>query len=304
MPQDQNGATSGGAAVAEPVTGQAAPVSSGSSNQNGQAATQAQSAPAEDTFSSIDPKTLPPELQAVYKNLYSDYQKKTTSIAEEKKANAERLKKADEYDKLANNQQFKDYWSALSRGEKAEFKREKAEAEKRIGEKITEEEFAKAFESKDGFLSLMEKVANEARTKDQKEIENLKEKVGLSEAKDIIDGIATETGKDGQLVRPDFYAQNEDGLITGFLQLNPSKNPQEYASRVREAYDFVKNVTSKYYEKGRQEALKVIEQRAGQSTQAPTVTPKNAYSGPDPKKVDVSEAIAMARKGQRVPHNF
>lgn len=39
-----------------------------------------------DTFTKIDPSTLPPELQPVYKSMQGDYTRKTQAVAEEKKA--------------------------------------------------------------------------------------------------------------------------------------------------------------------------------------------------------------------------
>jgi hypothetical protein len=88
------------AAVAEPQTsGQSAPVVSETPSQSGQATTQVQSAPAEESFSNIDPKTLPPELQAVYKNLQADYTKKSQS-------NADVRKKAEQFDQISKDQRF------------------------------------------------------------------------------------------------------------------------------------------------------------------------------------------------------
>jgi hypothetical protein len=167
MAQDQTGGNSA-VAVAEPTgqaapSGQAAPVSSGTSDQNGQAATQAQSAPAEESFTSVDPKTLSPELQAVYKNLQADYTKKTMSVADVRK-------KADAYDQVSKDQRFVDYWNGLNRAQKAEVKEQKAEVEKRLGEKITDEEFTKGFTDKDAFLSLQERVIKEVMGKTQKRL--------------------------------------------------------------------------------------------------------------------------------------
>src|SRR4051812_17293053 len=45
-----------------------------------------QGATNEDTFSSIDPNSLPPELLPIYKSLQGDYTRKTQGLAEERKA--------------------------------------------------------------------------------------------------------------------------------------------------------------------------------------------------------------------------
>lgn len=304
MPPEAPAVESTPAASAPASNGNGAPVQAGTPEpSNGQAAPQAQGATAEENFTHIDPKTLSPELQAVHKSLLGDYTKKTQAIAAREKELADASKKAAEYDKLTSSVQFKETWAEMSRREKAEFKEQKAEAEKSLGEKITDEEFAKSFESKDGFLALMKKIADESRSKDQKEIQELKQKVGTSEAANIIDSVALEVGKDGQPVRPDFYALDEDGAITGYLRLNATNNPKEFQSKVTEAYNWAKGFTQKHYERGKADALKIIQAKAQNSSEPPTITSRNAYAGPDPKKIDAAEAVALARKGIRVPQN-
>lgn len=293
------------APAATPPVSAPAPASSGTAgNKGSEAQTQAGAAPSQDTFFSGDPSSLPQEVRTHYDNMLKDYKQKTQAIAEKEKGFAEASKKAAEYDKLTSNQQFKETWAEMSRREKAEFKEQKAEAEKSLGEKITDEEFAKSFESKDGFLALMKKIADDARSKDQKEIQELKQKVGNSEAANIIDSVALEVGKDGQPVRPDFYALDEDSLITGYLRLNASNNPQEFQSKVTEAYSWAKAVSQKYFEKGKAEGLKIIQAKAQNSSQPPTVNSKEVYAGPDPKTLDAAQAVAMARQGKRVPQNY
>lgn len=287
--------------VAEPVTGQTAPAANeASTSQNGQAATQAQSAPAEEQFTTVDPSTLPPELQAVYKNLQADYTKKTMSVADIRK-------KADAYETLTKDQKFVDYWKGMNQTQKADFKEQKAEAEKTLGQKISDERFQKAFETKDGFLELIAEVAQEMGGKSQKKIEQLEQKLSLKDAQDAVDSFATEMGKDGKPVRPDFYNLDEDSLITGFLQLNmdPSKgiSGAEYNQKLNEAYSWAKNVSQKYYEKGRVEALQTIQRKVAASSEPPTGAAKGAYSGPDPKKITPAEAYQMAKKGIRVPRD-
>lgn len=267
--------------------------------QSGQA-TAGQSAPAADQFSNIDPETLPPELQAVYKNLQADYTKKTQSIAE-------RTKKADSYDQISKDPRFVEYWNGLNRQQKAEFKEQKAEAEKKIGEVISNEEFQSAFQDKDAWLEMIAKVAREANAKDRKEIESLKQYKTVTEASNIVESFATEAGPDGKALRPDFYALDEDGLINGFLRVNsPEKgySAEEYPSKLNEAYNWAKSLSQKYYEKGRSEALARIQQKVATSTNAPTQAVKGAYTGPDPKKLSVREAMELAKKGQRVPQVY
>lgn len=292
---------SGGTAVAEPASapaGQTAPVSTETQSQNGSAASQAQSAPVEEQFSSIDPNTLPPELQAIYKNLQKDYTQKTMSIADVRK-------KAEAYDAVSKDQRFIDYWKGLNQTQKADFKDQKAEVEKRLGEKITDEEFNKAFTDKDAYLSLHEKMIRDVLDKSQKKIEKLEQQLSIKDAQDVVESFATEVGKDGNPVRPDFYSLDEDQLISGFLNVNPPENTsqQAYVSRLNEAYGWAKTLSQKYYEKGKAEALQIIQKKAAGSTEPPTQAAKGAYTGPDPKKMSVKDAMDLAKKGIRVPRD-
>lgn len=288
-------------AVAEPAaSGQSAPAITGTlEGQSGQAATQAQSAPAEENFSSIDPKTLPPELQALHKQLQSDYTKKAQAIAEVRK-------KAEGYDKIVARPDFKDYWNGMNRGQKAEFKEQKAEAEKTLGQKISDEDFKKAFDTKEGFLDLIAKVAETKGERSSKEIEELKQYKQITEASSFVEAFATEIDKaTGKPVRPDFYSLDEDSLISGYLNINPPQDTsrESYAQKLNEAYGWAKQVSQKYYEKGKAEALQIIAKKAANSSEPPTNAAKGAYSGPDPKNMTVREAMDLAKKGIRVPRN-
>lgn len=289
-----------GTAVAEPVStnGQTAPVSTGTPGQNGQATIQVQSAPAEESFSSIDPKTLSPEMQAVYKNMQADYTKKTMSVADMRK-------KADAFDKVSSRSDFKDWWSGASKEQKADFKEQKAEVEKKLGEKISDEDFTKAFNSKDDFLSFLERVVQDRSEKSQKKIEKLEQQLSVKDAADTVESFATEVGKDGKPVRPDFYSLDEDQLISGFLSVNPpdDNSQKAYTQKLNEAYGWAKQVSQKYYEKGKAEALQIIQKKAAASTEPPTQAAKGAYTGPDPKKITPAEAFQLAKKGIRVPRD-
>ncbi len=290
----------GAVATAEPVTGQSvqAPVSTPS--QNGQASGQEQSAPAEDTFSSIDPNTLPPELKAIYKNLQSDYTKKLQPVAELRK-------KAEAYDKASSDPRFVAYWKGLSQSQKSNFQEQKAEAEKTLGQKIPDERFQKAFETKDGFLELLAEVAKEVSSKDSKKIEELEQYKAVNETNSLVAQFSTEVGKDGKPLRPDFDSLEEDKLISGYLQLTADNaNPlskEEYVQKLHEAYAWAQALSQKYTEKGRQEALTRIQQKVASSSEPPTQAAKGAYTGPDPKKITPSEAFQLAKKGIRVPRD-
>src|SRR5260221_12042273 len=106
------------------------------------------------------------------KQLQADYTKKTMSIADVRK-------KAEAYDAVSKDQRFVDYWRGLNQTQKADFKEQKAEIEKSLGEKITDVEFNAAFENKDGFLNLLAKVAGMQGEKSQKKIEKLEQQLSV-----------------------------------------------------------------------------------------------------------------------------
>lgn len=289
-----------GVAVAEPAVGQSADAASGTpQGQSGQANPSEQSASTEENFSSVDPKTLPPELQAVHKSMQADYTKKTQAIAELRK-------KAESFDKLQQDEHVSAYLKGLSRGEKASFQEQKQEAEKKLGEKISDSDFVKAFQSKDDFLNFMQSIIQDGNAKSQKQIESLSQQLMLKDTREFVDSFATELGKDGKPLRPDFNALDEDQLISGFLMINQPKahSKEAYAERLNEAYGWAKGISQKYYEKGKSEALQIIQQKAASSTHPPTQAAKGAYTGPDPKKLTASEAFQMAKRGERIPQVY
>lgn len=255
-------------------------------------------APSQDTFLSGDPSTLPPEIRGHYDNMLKDYKKKTEAIAELRK-------KAETFDRLNQDPRVAGYLQGLSSQQKADFQTQKAEAEVNLGQTISDEEFLAAFQSKETFLKFLEKTATHLNAKSQKEINELKAERQVAKAGDIVQSFATEAGPDGKPLRPDFWAlDQEDGLITGYLNVNPPNSEADYSVKLNEAYTWAKSMTQKYYEKGKAEALTVIQKKAGNSTEMPTNSAKNAYTGTDPKKLDAAEAVALAKKGIRIPQNY
>lgn len=285
--------------AATPATQEPAQDSTGT--VEGQASQATETAPSEESFFTGDPKTLPPELQQAYKNMLKDYKQKTQDIAETRK-------KAQAYDQLSADQRFRDYWSGLSRQEKADFKQEKAKAEEALGQRISDDEFAKAFESKDSFLNLLKRVVDDSRSQDQARIQELEQKLTVSEAADVVEAFATEMGPDGKTIRSDFYELNDPKyqLITGYLSVNPpdKQTPEAYRDRLNEAYSWAKSLTQDFYARGKNEALSIIQKKAAASSEMPTQAAKGAYTGPDPKKVSVREAMELAKKGIRIPQVY
>jgi hypothetical protein len=255
--------------------------------------TEAQGTPAEDTFSSIDPKTLPPELQGLHKQLQADYTRKTQNAAELRK-------KAEAYDKMLAEQSSQEESKPLSKADAAR----KEQLEEEIGFEISDDEFNKAFESKEGFLKFLQKSVVAFNADSQKKISQLEKTQQVNRAKEIIDEFAEETDPTtGQKIRGDFDEMDSHGFITYQLRLNPPKTEAEFQTRVAEAYTNAKRVYTDIYEKGRKDAMEAIKKKAASSMEMPTQSPQNAYTGGDPRKLSVGDAFALARKGIRVPKN-
>lgn len=274
--------------------------------QNGQAIHQDKSAPVEENFSSIDPNTLPPELQGIYKNLQRDYTKKLQATRDElKKFSPDVLEKAQRFEQISKDERFAAYWNGLNKQQQAAYTEQKAQAEKTLGELIPDDVFQKAWESKDGVLGLIKQIVQAETQGQTKKIQELEQKNQLNESATIVESFATELGEDGKPVRPDFYDLNTDEfpLISGFLEVNPPKQGETPQQSLDRAYKWAKNLTQQWYEKGKSEGLAVVQKKAAMSTQMPTHSAKNNYAGIDPKKIDVAEAVALARKGIRIPQD-
>jgi hypothetical protein len=70
---------------------------------------------------------------------------------------------------------------------------------------------------------------------------------------------------------------DEDQLISGFLSVNPpdGNSQKAYTQKLNEAYGWAKAVSQKYYEKGKSEALQIIQKKAAASTEPPTQAAKS-----------------------------
>ncbi len=247
--------------------------------QSGQATdVQAQGAPAEESFTDVDPKTLPPELQAVYRKMQAGFTKKMQGASEAQK-------KAAEYDQLMGDQRFTNYWKALA----AEGQNQTKEPEPLI----TEQEYAEALSSPQGMEKLMQKVVQQA-------VQPLQDKVRVAEASEVLQEFAAAGHED-------LYELQEDQLISIQLELDPPRNRDDYRAKVEQAYTRAKELTQKYFQKGYQKAtaekMGVIQDKVNASSTPPTLNPGKTYEGPDPKTLSAGDAFRLAKKGVRVPQS-
>lgn len=238
-----------------------------------------ESAEPNDTFTSIDVKTLTPELKSKYDAMLTDYKKKTTEVAQIRKDAESRYKEVQD---VIQNPDFQKAYQTLTSPQKAEVREE-------IG--ITEDDFNRAFENKDNFAGFIQKVARASSSQSQQEMTNLKASLAV---------------KDFKTTHPEFEKFNKHGFITYQLKTDPraqGNDERQWAQALTDAYVNAERVHNELVEEGKRQGLERIQQKVQASTEPPTGSVPQVYPGGDPKKLTTSEAIALARRGIRVPMN-
>lgn len=237
-------------APAEPVNGTVTTNSSEAPDVAGQAA------PADETFTNVDPNSLPSKERAAYDNMLRDYKKKTAEIADLKR-------RADAYDRWQHEQA--------------------------AAQRITDEDYSRAFESKDGMQQFLQKAAEPV----VEELRQTKAELAATKADLFLKSFKSQ--------HADYDDLDSDGLITGYVQLNPPKGEGEWDSVMKSAYSYAKKLRSKWEESGYKRGIQRVEQKAAQSTELPASSPGQVYSGGDPTKLTAKEAVELAMQGIRVP---
>lgn len=256
----------------------------------------AQAAPGTESFTSVDPSKLPPELKSAYDNMLRDYKNKTTSIAEQRKSFESSAKKAELFDQISSDPAFVDYWNGLNSKQKAQAV---SDVSQNSNLKISPEEFAKAFESPENFLSLVDKVAERKMAGLQRKVQETESELIVTKASDFLKDFKS---------RPeykDFDKYDKNGFITYQIQVNPPEraDPRLWENALKRAYQNAERVYGEIYEDGRKTALARIQEKADLSTESPSNASAQIYPGGDPKKLTARDAVALAKKGIRVPRN-
>jgi hypothetical protein len=238
-----------------------------------------QTAPAEDTFTSVDVKSLTPELKSKYDAMLTDYKKKTTEAAEIRKSSEAKLKQVEDY---IQNPEFQRVYQSLNSAQKAEVRQDTG---------ITEEEFNRAFENKENFAGFVQKVAKISSAQSQQEVTDLKASLMV---------------KDFRQTHPDFEKLNKYQFITKQLQTDPrahGNDANQWNQALNDAYSNAQRVYNEIVEEGKRQGMERIQQKVAQSTEPPTNTPSSVNPFGDPKNWTTAQAIAAARQGYRVPAN-
>lgn len=225
------------------VSKETTPVS-GEAGSNGEAATK------DDSFTQLDPNSLPPELKSKYDSMLSDYKKKTAEIAEQRRQYESYTDKVKFADMVTSDPEFVDWFN--------------------------------------------KKYSSDAQNHNNNEVP---EPIAIKRELDTVK--ASLVVKDFKQGHPDFDQLDADGLISGYVRLNPPTSERDWTSTLKKAYEYAKSTRDKWVDEGRKEGLQRVSEKANSSTIPPSSTPAPAYSG-DPKNMSVSEAVALAMKGIRI----
>ena len=244
-----------------------------SQNESGQSEWQNET-DSQEGLSNIDPKTLPPALKAVYDNLYRDYQKKTTSIAERVKAEVAKSiggykEKAEQFEQIANNEEFVKMWNDHV---------EKLKSAQSNGQPVDEV---------------------------SKKLQDIEVKLKTQESLEAINIFADAKDEDGEMLHPEFDrlseikigAHSKSGeydLLRAAIELAPGDS---YMEKLENGYQAAKEVYDTIFEEGRKAGMGRMNDKVKNSTYAPSAGSSKLSSYAQKQPANALEALEMARKG-------
>ncbi len=234
----------------------------------------------EESFTSLDPRTLPPQLKASYDNMLKDYKAKTSSLSERIKAESAKAaeayrQEAEQYRTIAGQEKFVEMWN-----------------------KYVQESQSQG-QPTDGDPKL---------TQLEQKFEEINQKLQAAETNQIMEAFADAVNEKGQKLHADFDELNStsivktpDGkdfsLLNLCVKLAPGANPQE---KLANGYKFAKQAYSGIFEAGRKAGMGRLQAKIQNGTQPPTNSTGDGLSFTDKKPKSAREALEMARKGQLV----
>lgn len=265
------------------------------------------SAPVQETFTNLDPNTLPKELRSTYDNMLRDYKTKTMSLAEERKrySDYDNVKeRAEAYDQLTKDEKFLRYWQqAESPAQDETDNQELVELQQLWQEAQVDPAKAIEFHRKVAQLE-MKPIAEKAQAAEQKH--------QLNEAREVVTNFANAVDeKTGARLRPDYDELESSGLIDYFYnqlhEKHPNLTPAQWPKALDAVYNAAKKVRDGFYQKGYEAALNRANAKIANSTERPSVaatTDQENLTFDQAKKLTAAEAVALARKGKTVSRSW
>lgn len=246
-----------------------------------------QGAPAEEMFGNVDPKTLPPQLKAVYDNMLKGFKEKTTKLSETTKAEVAKAtevfkQKAEFYDQFTKQEKAVKFWNEYVQEVNGQ------------GQEV----------DKNG-----DPVVAELKSK----VEAFERKQMETELGSVIDAFAEAVDEKGQPVAPHFEKLNsmvigqtqgangqpeEFSLLRATTQLAPGNTPQE---KLANGYKMAEKLYSAILEEGKKMGMGRVQTKVLNGSLPPSgATAPGTVTMVDKKPKNAAEALAMARKGQLV----
>lgn len=260
----------------------------------------------QETLFKGDRSKMTPEQKLAEDNMLRDYKKKTAQIAEErKKFEQERTslaEKAQRYEALQKDERFLNYLRTLE--QESNKSQTQAPQNEDVFE-ISDEEYQQALGSKEAFSALLRKTHEQLNKSVYEKVGQVESTIVRKEAEQFIEAFTSQKDEKGNLLRPYYESFHEDGLIDGYLRLNPaqSNNQEEWAAKLTEAYDFSNKIREKYFKMGQESVTAVLQKKQASSTQIPSATVGDSSFAGDARKLSDREAFELAKKGIRVPQN-
>lgn len=267
-------------ATASQPAGDAVAQEVGSVKPEGQAVGQA-ATDSEQGFTNVDPKTLPPALKAVYDNLYKDYQKKTTTIAERVKAEVAKSldpfkSKAEQFDSLVNNEEFVKQWNEFV--EKSQASQTNGQPENEALRKVRELEV---------------------------EVQTQKIERQVEQSLSAINAFADAKDQNGKPLHPDFdklsgfkigsHSKSGDyDLLRTAIELAPGETPM---AKLENGYQGAKAVYDAIFEEGKKAGMGRLNDKIKNSSIAPSAGSAKVSGYAQKRPDNALEALEMARKG-------
>jgi hypothetical protein len=231
----------------------------------------------EETFTKVDPKTLPPQLRQSYENMLRDYKEKTTKISETIKSESSKeavayRQQAEAYDQIAQQEEFVRQWNEYVQKSQNQTKEEPGDPK----------------------LSQLEAKFQE-----------INQKLQLSEMSQITEAFADAVNEKGVKLHPEFdelnslsIGQVQDGedfsLLRACVELAQGSNPQE---KLANGYKSAKAAYNAIFESGKKAGMGRVQAKVMNGSQPPTNSGGDILSVTDKKPKSAKEALDMARKG-------
>ena len=293
----------------ENPTPEAATPEQAPANQNGtvneenageaEAQNKEKTASSSESFTSVDPNSLTPELRASYDNMLRDYKSKTAKVAEQRRDIAADQEKIQRHDEITSDPAFVEYYNNYGQSTPQSTNGQpQPQQSPEVGTEKAEEEFQQAFNSRASFDAYVEQKISEKSADTKKEVAMTKAFMKQQKANDFISKFKSQEGNS------DFERLNKHGLVSGYLQLNPARTEADWGKALTKARDYARMVLGEERTAGKEEGLGRATEKVNNSTEEPTPSPGQVYSHGDPKNLSVSEAIELAQRGIKVPQKW